>query len=166
MDGLVSNKTQTKGLLSKLEPVSLDEMKALIDESNKAFLAPVSNPSQTTKVLIESLSGVHDFTPFGYKLDGVLVSYIIGLGHKNNETISIGPMYVSRAHQGCGLGHRQVQDFISIAKKQGYKKLFTKTWLGNKGSRIIFESNGFVESGITPHDRVGGDSTITYLLHF
>lgn len=156
--------SEREACVVKLEPISLTEMSDLVAESDNAFLAPMSDSSQTTTELLQWMKDEPGFSSLGYKADGIVISYIIGLGHKNDSTITIGPMYVSREYQRRGLGRRQVVDFIEIAKNDGYKNVYTKTWLGNKASRTIFESLGFVESGITPDDRVDGDSTIKYLL--
>lgn len=73
-------------------------------------------------------------------------------------------MYVSAQYQGQGLGRRQVEDFSNLARQQGYGRVYTKTWLGNKAARRVFASLGFVEVGIKPEDRANGDSTVSYLL--
>lgn len=147
-----------------LEQLHLDEMKDILTESNTAFLLSKSEPLQTTESLIAWMQHEPRFIPLGYKRDGVVISYIIGLGQKNDTSIAIGPMYVSVNYQGQGLGRKQVEDFIEIAETQGIKEIHTKTWLGNNASRSIFESLGFVESGIVPEDRVDGDTTIKYRL--
>jgi RimJ/RimL family protein N-acetyltransferase len=104
------------------------------------------------------------FMPYGYKVDGKPISYIIALGYKDPSTLAIGPMYVATAYQGNGLGTKQVKDFNDIARQQGYSAVFTKTWLGNQASRRIFTSIGFEETGIKPGDRANGDATVKYLI--
>lgn len=149
---------------SKLEPIALEEMSDIIEESNNVFLAPASNPAQSTEELLEAMRQDPGFTLLGYKTDGVPISYIVALSYKDPLTVSIGPMYVSAQNRGNGLGRKQVQDFNDRARQQGYRRVYTKTWLNNNASRKVFESLGFVEAGIKSGDRANGDSTISYIL--
>lgn len=147
-----------------LESLSIDEMHEIIKESNNVFLAPASDPTQTTDSLFNSLSKDPGFTALGYKVNGIPISYIIALTNKDPSTVSIGPMYVSTQRQGHGLGQKQVQDFADLARQQGFHAVYTKTWFNNVISRKVFTSLGFTEVGIKSGDRSDGDSTISYLL--
>lgn len=146
-----------------LEPVDMHQLSGLIHESEDAFLPSASHPEQTTTQLFEIFKDMTGFQPYGYKIAGRLISYIIALGHRDPSIISIGPMYVAERHRGHGLGMKQVEDFVAQAKTNGHAAVYTKTWSENTPSRKIFESLGFENIGIKHSDRANGDSTIEYL---
>lgn len=145
-----------------LEQLTLEEMAEIIAESSHSFLAPADDPEQTAEELLDAMRQDPKFMPYGYRVDGKPISYIIALSYKDPAVLAIGPMYVSTTYQGRGLGRMQVQDFNAMAKQHGYSGVFTKTWLGNQASRKIFTTIGFEEIGIKPNDRANGDSTIKY----
>ena len=139
------------------------DIQDLIIESNTSFLPSAQNPHLTTDLLIEKFSSDQNFNIYGFIKDGKPVSYIIALSHKNNNQIAIGPMFVTGQYRGNNLGKRQLQEFIKLYQARGIKQFYTKTWLANGSSRKIFSDLGFTEINRIPHDRINGDTTITYI---
>lgn len=82
--------------------ISLQSLARLIEESDRAFLAPTDNPTQTTSDLIRKFQNDPLFQPLGYKVNNTPISYVLAIGNKQPNTISLGPMYVSHAHQKKG----------------------------------------------------------------
>lgn len=136
----------------------------LITESEHAFVPSKKNPDKTASQLLAHFEqNDPKFRVFGYQgADGQPVSYITTLSAGSDDTIAIGPMYVSEAARGQGLGKRQVEVFLQRAAASGYRHVFTKTWSSNRASRAIFESLGFAMQKMTVGNRANGDDTITY----
>jgi len=151
--------------MNKLEKVTNEQFTPLLKESENAFLPAKNRPNQTASLLIDKFKNDKRYDVFGYIVDDKAASYIVALSGRQEGEIAIGPMYVAEAFRGSGLGKQQVIDFIHLFASQGYKSIYTKTWLGNAASRHIFESLGFIETNRENGDRVGGDSTISYTLH-
>lgn len=143
--------------------LSLNDIQSLINDSYYSFLPSVQNPHLTADLLIEKFAQDQNFNIYGFIKDGKPVSYIIALSHKNSNQIAIGPMFVTGQYRGNNLGKRQLQEFIKLYQAKGIEQFYTKTWLANGSSRKIFSDLGFTEINRIPHDRINGDTTITYM---
>lgn len=139
-------------------------VRPLITESEHAFVPSKKHPDETASQLFAHFSQDDPkFRVFGYQgADGQPVSYITTLSAGSDDAIAIGPMYVSEAVRGQGLGKRQVEAFLQHAAASGYRHVFTKTWSSNRASRAIFESLGFATQKVTEGNRANGDDTIAY----
>ncbi len=147
-----------------LSRLSLKDINDLISESENAFLQSASKPHETTRSLLDNFQKDPQFAIYGYIIKSKPASYITALSNKDNNTISIGPMFVSGKHRNSGLGKKQVLDFINLYKNKGANDFFTKTWQNNNASIKIFTDLGFKEIKRHPNDRIDGDSTIDYML--
>jgi GNAT superfamily N-acetyltransferase len=96
--------------------------------------------------------------------DSEAVGFAAMLPHEEEETLSIGPVYVREEYQGQGLGRRLVEEIVSWAEDRGGKWLFTQTWGENVGSRRVLEGLGFEFVEEELNTRVNGDSTVQYVL--
>jgi len=90
------------------------------------------------------------------------LGFLVLLLHPEDNTMSIGPMYICQKHQGKGLGIRLVREAVQWAKAQGADKIFTQTWGQNIRSQRVFERFYFQRTQEIPDTRINGDSTVKY----
>lgn len=148
-----------------LKEVDITSISDLIQESISDFI-PTSTSKGDILDFIKSASQEENFYLFALKdRNGNLAGYITNVKYKNDlYTAAIGPMFISQKFRGRGLGKLQVELFLNFVKSKGFKKVITKTWGNNKGSRKIFGELGFLVEKIDQNDRIDGDSTIKYVL--
>lgn len=90
------------------------------------------------------------------------LGFLIFLLHLEDNTVSIGPMFIGQKHQGQGLGIRLVKEAVQWAKAQGADKIFMQTWGQNVRSQRVFERLHFQRIQEIPDTRINGDSTVKY----
>jgi GNAT superfamily N-acetyltransferase len=149
--------------MKKIEGLTDEQLAPLLRESEHAFLPTKNHPDETASSLIEKFKNDPCYEVFGYVIDDAAITYITALSGREKDEIAIGPMFVTETSRGKGLGKQQVADFIQLFTERGYVSIYTKTWLGNAASRHAFESLGFMEIDRKDGDRVGSDSTISYV---
>jgi GNAT superfamily N-acetyltransferase len=149
--------------MGKLETLTDEQFAPLLRESEHAFLPTKNHPDETASSLIEKFKSDPHYEAFGYVIHDEAITYITALSGREKDEIAIGPMFVTETSRGKGLGKQQVADFIQLFTERGYVSIYTKTWLGNAASRHAFESLGFMEIDRKDGDRVGSDSTISYV---
>ena len=134
-------------------------------DTEQVFLADADSPNFSVEKFLLSQETLPDFHFFvETSSQGERLGFISLLPHKTKGTISIGPMYVRKEYRGRGVGKLLVEQVVAWARENKFKKVFTKTWGQNQGSRKIFESLNFKQTKETLGARVNGDSTVTYEL--
>lgn len=130
-------------------------------DAQKAFLPSRSEPDfSVEKFLLQgSLLGSRLFGSIDEtnKLAG-----FISVEPKSDNTVIIGPMYISEIFRGRGLGKWQVQKLIEWGLENNIQGLSTRTWGENLASRKIFEDLGFALTQEKLDARINGDSTVKY----
>lgn len=144
--------------------VTIVEALELIKEADdqKAFLPSVSEPNFSVEEFFNKNSSPN-FLLFGSFLNKKPAGFISVILNENN-TVDIGPMYISEIFRGKGLGKLQVEKIVNWAKQNKLKGIFTRTWGKNLASRKIFEDLGFKLVEEKLNARINGDSTIKYCL--
>ena len=147
-----------------LQVVQLKEIEDMVHESAPEFMDSINSKEDIYQLLLQ-FSQQPNFYLLVLKNNlNEIAGYISNINYKNlTDTAAIGPMYISKRYRGLGLGKLQVELFMKYIKLKGFKKVITKTWSSNKGSRRIFEELGFNIDKITENDRANGDSTIKYI---
>jgi RimJ/RimL family protein N-acetyltransferase len=141
-----------------------EQIQHIVDEADKEgrFLPQKEEPNFKVSELFKYFMNNKDFYIFAF-MEGTHITGFISILPTNEEnTLSIGPMYISQRYQGHGLGKKQVIEVIKWAKDKNIKKLYTKTWGQNFRSRRIFESLGFTFVTEISCARINGDSTVKY----
>ena len=150
-----------------LQEVTFSDLTGLVQEAidTKSFL-PLKGDEESFLRSLPQLFGGHPDCRFFVLLENQVqeIGFIVVLPHKEERTLSIGPMYIREQCQGMGLGKHLVEGLIRWAKAEGIEWLFTQTWGENTRSRRVFEGLGFQCVGEEPGTRVNGDSTVKYLL--
>jgi len=92
------------------------------------------------------------------------VAFASTLPDDDLEALSIGPLYVTPAARGKGLGHRLVEDCIGWARARGKTRVSVETWGKNSAARRTFEGAGLSLAAEELNTRIDGDSTVRYQL--
>ena len=82
----------------------------------------------------------------------------------DQDTVDIGPTFVTTKLRGRGLGKRMVSDVVEWASERGIRRLVVATWGENARARHVFEAAGFRFTHEEPNARVNGDSTVYFEL--
>lgn len=146
---------------------SLESLEGLMQEAHqsKAFLPQSHEPDINIGELIRSVQNEKGFHAFCiYDESQIPMGFITIFPGDDPEELHIGPMYISTAHRGKGLGRLQFGKLLEWARAKDYKQASLMTWGGNRGSRRIFEEAGFKVVEEKPNQRVNGDSTVFYEL--
>ena len=150
--------------LYTFKEVSLDDLASILPQAEHAFLPSVDNPEETTSELLKEQKSKKGFHCFALYHKKEICSFIITWPYKEEDTVAIGPMFVSAKYRGQGLGTLQVIKLSIWAKEHNIKGIFTKTWEHNLASRATFTKTGFSIIGEKAGDRITGESTIKYFL--
>lgn len=164
MPEVLSNAKESPSWGLSLQPLCLNDIGPLFQESKDAFLPLADHPDWSVEDVARCYSADPDFSLYGYVDDGVPISYVAIRGHEDATKAWVGPMYVAESHKGQGLGKQQLMNMVTKAWSLGWTGVFVKTWESNAASRAIFESLGFKHQETIPNDRVDGSSTVKYLL--
>jgi len=146
------------------QKTNISQIHQLLEESKDSFLPTRQDKTFNPKLLMQKFEQNPEFQLFNIVNEhNTPVSYITALPYKPT-IISVGPMYVSKNHQGQGLGKKQLQEFINWAKEKHYEEIYAKTWSGNEASKNVFLKLGFQITEEVPNDRINGDSTVKLFL--
>jgi len=135
-------------------------------DKEKSFIPTVDDPNFEVDHFLDQMEKTPGYVLFVTQNEfGDNLGFISVFPHHRDEGVySIGPMYVKKEFRGKSIGKYQVEKVIEWASNERIKKLHTKTWGNNIGSRKIFEDLGFKLTKEKPNDRINGDSTVTYEL--
>lgn len=146
---------------------NLEELETLMQEAyeSKAFLPQSHEPDLNIGELIRSVQNENGFHAFCiHDEKQTPLGFITIFPENDPEKLYVGPMYISTAQRGKGLGSLQFGRLLEWARANGYKQANLMTWGGNKGSRRIFEEAGFIVVEEKSDQRVNGDSSVFYEL--
>ena len=83
------------------------------------------------------------------KLIGYLTGRQKNLGYRKSKCIEIENMGVTSKYRSKGVGSRLINECISWAKKQGYKKVYVNSYFKNIQAISFYKRNGFNEIDIS-----------------
>ena len=83
------------------------------------------------------------------KLIGYLAARQKNLGYRKSKCLEIENMGVSPNFRSKGIGSTIINECISWAKKQGYKKVYVNSYLKNTRAISFYKRNGFNEIDIS-----------------
>jgi len=113
-------------------------------------------------ILFDGSPDLHFFAMVDEKDDPV--AFVSTLPDDAPDALAIGPLYVTPAARGQGLGRDLVRSCVEHAWAGGKAHLVVETWGTNTAARRTFESVGFRLDATEPDARVNGDSTVCYRL--
>ena len=149
--------------MTSLVKKTYKELEPLIKTSLPEFVGLKGSKGPDIDKFLIKQQDEEGFNLYGLEVNKEMAGYI-SYWEIDEDTIAIGPMYISKQFRKRGLGKTQIELLIELAKNEGYKKIFTKTWGQNKASRKILEDLGFTLTKEKPSDRLNGDSTVSYSL--
>lgn len=155
-----------KGVM-KLKECLLENTKQILEfaDTEEAFIKSRSDSDKTLYEVMKDFSNSKVFRIFEViNEENKSVGIVSAFPHKDPNTLSLGIMYILPEHRGKGYGKLMIKLFIEYARKEGFKKIYTKTWSSNIASKKVFNKLGFKEISRVENDRVNGDSTVKYLL--
>lgn len=145
--------------------VAVDDMVDVLREVDEtgAFVHSRDEPDFSVVEFLRSFDGAPGFALFAWLEQGQVAGFI-SLLPEDDQSLSVGPMYVRPAFQGQGIGGAQFQAAVDWAQERGARRLWVRTWGGNVRARRVFERAGFSLDREIPDHRVNGDSTVYYLM--
>ncbi|MBN1934699.1 MAG: GNAT family N-acetyltransferase [Anaerolineae bacterium] len=149
-----------------LAEVTIDAILDVVREVDEtgAFLHSRDEPDFSTVAFLRGFEGAPGFHLFAWMRQDQAAGFISLLPDRDDDTLSIGPMYIRPTFQGQSLGRAQFAAVVEWAGARGIKHLYVRTWGGNVRARRIFQRAGFRLVEEILDARVNGDSTVYYLL--
>ena len=147
----------------KLQKTAFADLKTLIAEaeSTKAFLTTKKYKDETITDLILRMIVKEQAETFEFQSkSGKSVGFAVLL--YSDTQLSIGPIYISKESRGKGYSTILLKEIETIAKEKELATIFAKTWGGNKASKHLFTTYGFIQTKEVLDLRVDGDSTVSY----
>ncbi len=153
-----------------IEEIVYDEILPLARETveSEAFVVRQDDGGGAPFVLAmgEIFADHADFRVFGLRETehDQIVGYGALLPESVPHALELGPLYITPAHRGHGLGRRLIAALIAAAREHGTQYLYTATWGENARVRHLFAALGFEFVDEVSNARVNGDSTAHYRL--
>ena len=101
--------------------------------------------------------------------DGKLVGYLktnVGKAQtdlRSDTSLEIERIYVTRGHQGGGLGRALVEQAFALARQMGKRMVWLGVWEKNTNAIAFYERIGFRKAG-THHFMVGSDRQTDFIM--
>ncbi len=158
----------------------LDDVLALLTESDQDFVPPLSSRSSTTQSYFEAgATQGSSVAAYFEKLrkqpiflalqDGKVVGFLsiikrytypgIAFEKKYADNVYVSTVVVSKAHRGCGIA---VQMYRALLTKFSTKYILTRTWSTNEHHIKILRSYRFDKFEVRPNDRGHGIDTVYF----
>jgi RimJ/RimL family protein N-acetyltransferase len=150
-----------------ITPTTLKKSKKLLEKA--VFVNSIHEGEKTIFEIVEGFKNGKNFEIFEILNKDTTIGFISTFPNPKgmpDDTVSLGAAYILPKYQKKGFGKKATKLFLKYLKQKGFKKVFTKTWSGNKASNKILQGLGFVETGRTENDRVNGDNTVEYIKYF
>lgn len=130
-------------VISVETPLSHD-MEDMIAELNDVLLS-LSPPEACYHMSTKQMAG-DATTVFTARIDGELAA--CGALHRHkNKVAEVKRMYTRQHYQGKGLGGKILEEIITLAKSEGFRKLVLETGDKHPAAWRIYERAGFLRCG-------------------
>lgn len=88
----------------------------------------------------------NNFLAFWCMFDGESIIGTVAVRNIDDENCELKSLYLLEQYHGRGYGRKLIQEAVSFAKKQGYKKMYLDTLSTSKKAIALYQKMGFVDT--------------------